>query len=115
MLRRHWILLLTIAVLAVMLLLAGRSASAADAERGRALYDSRCAVCHDRSVHARQKRVAADFAAVQAWVRRWSADLGLFWGAEEIDDVAVYLNKTVYRHPCPTTACPVVSLVGPPR
>ena len=77
-------------------LLAGQ-ATAADAERGRDLYTQRCGACHDRSVHARRERVARDFGQVRAWVERWSRTLGLGWGAEEIEDVASFLNETYYR------------------
>jgi cytochrome c5 len=81
--------------------LAAGSASGADAERGRALYESRCDSCHSESVHGRAKRVAKDFDDVRRWVGRWNANLGLHWGDEEIDDVSLYLNNTYYRYPCP--------------
>ena len=107
MLRRHWILIATIAVLASVVLFASRSVSAtADPERGRALYESRCMACHDQSVHGRPRRVASDFEAVRAWVARWNGSVAVGWGAEEIDDVAAYLNSTYYRFPCPPSICP---------
>jgi hypothetical protein len=33
----------------------------------------------------------------------------LRWGAEEIEDVTLYLNGTYYRFACPPPACKVVS------
>src|SRR5690606_10515859 len=36
-------------------------AAAADAAQGRALYDTRCVGCHDRSVHGRTARAAQSF------------------------------------------------------
>lgn len=107
MLRRHWILIATIAVLAVLVLFASVSVSgAADIERGRSLYESRCTACHDQGVHGRARRAAGDFESVRAWVARWNESLAAGWGAEEIDDVTTYLNSTYYRFPCPPSLCP---------
>ena len=66
-------------------------------ERGRALYETRCIACHDRSVHRRESRKAADFPALRAQVSRWSETAGGEWKAEEIDAVTVYLNDRYYR------------------
>lgn len=84
-------------------------AAATDPNRGRALYELRCTSCHSESVHGRVKRAAADFDAVRGWVARWNRDLGIGWSASEIDDVAVWLNMTYYRYPCPAPACRVAS------
>lgn len=75
------------------------------AERGRALYDTRCIACHDRSVHRRESRRASDFAALRAEVSRWSETAGGEWKAEELDAVAAYLNERYYRYPCPPAVC----------
>lgn len=83
------------------------AASAADAERGRSLYETRCDGCHAESVHGRAKREASGFESLRGWVRRWSGNLGLKWKDEEIDDVAVYLNGRFYRFACPPSACKV--------
>jgi len=91
-------------------LLAAGAACAGDAERGRALYDSRCTDCHTESVHGRAKREATDFEAVRRWVTRWNDNLRLQWKDEEIEDVTVFLNATYYRFPCPVSACSVVSM-----
>jgi len=99
-------------------------ARAADAERGRVLYETNCGGCHATSVHGREKRAAADFDGVRAWVRRWSANLGRAWSADEVDDVSVYLNFRFYRFPCPPGVCRATGLneatgrslaeIGPP-
>lgn len=107
--KHHWIILALAALAAVLFLVSSRTASAADAERGRQLYESRCGGCHAVSVHGRAKRVAGDFAALRAWVARWNDSLGLRWGGEEIDDVAVHLNLAYYRFACPPEVCKVVS------
>jgi mono/diheme cytochrome c family protein len=80
-------------------------AAAADAERGRVLYESRCDGCHATSVHGREKRVATDFESVRGWVRRWGANLGLAWTDDDATDVTVYLNDRYYRFRCPATVC----------
>lgn len=98
------------AAAAICLLQAPGPASGADPDRGRALYGQHCGACHSQSVHGRAKRVATDFAAVRAWVVRWSESLKLGWDASDVDDVAVHLNNTYYRHPCPASACQVISL-----
>ena len=102
----------TIAAVAALVLVIPREAPGADTERGRVLYESRCGGCHSASVHGRGKRVASDFDDVRRWVGRWNASLGLRWGDEELDDVAVYLNNTYYRYACPPSVCKVVSLAG---
>jgi mono/diheme cytochrome c family protein len=76
---------------------------AADVERGRKLYEQRCNGCHSESVHSRVKRVARDFGEVRMWVARWNETLALSWGAEEIEDVATFLNATLYHFPAPAT------------
>ncbi len=74
-------------------------------ERGRALYETRCIACHEKSVHQRASRRADGFAALRAEVARWSATIGGEWKAEEIDAVSVYLNDRYYRFPCPPSVC----------
>lgn len=99
--------LLPIALTTVLTLtLAGTPvAGAADAERGRILYEAKCGGCHAESVHGRDKRLATDFEAVRGWVRRWSANLGLAWTNDEVDDVSVHLNSGYYRFHCPASVC----------
>lgn len=81
------------------------SVRAEDAERGRALYESRCDSCHDTSVHNRAARKARDFASLRREVARWNAELGGAWTQQEIDDVTVFLNERYYGFPCPITVC----------
>jgi mono/diheme cytochrome c family protein len=64
------------------------------------LYENHCQNCHDCRLHLRgDRRRAADLAAVRRDVRRWAAELKVTWGAEEIDDVVTYLNRTYYKYP----------------
>jgi hypothetical protein len=80
-------------------------AAAADAARGRALYESRCDGCHSTGVHERASRKATAFEGIRVQVERWNAQLGGAWRRAEIDDVAVYLNDRFYRYPCPDALC----------
>ncbi len=85
------------------------------AERGRALYETRCIACHDRSVHQRESRKAEDFAGLRREVERWNATAGGEWRAEEIDQVALWLNERYYRFPCPPSVCREPAHAGLPR
>ena len=90
------------------------AASAADADRGKLLYEVRCDGCHDQSVHSRGRKVATDFDEVRRYVRRWNINLGGAWGEEEITDVAIYLNGKFYSYKCPETVCKVTSQADSP-
>ena len=99
--------LLIAAIASLALNLAGLSAAqaAADAERGRILYETRCSACHANSVHKRSARKAKSFDGVRAQVLRWSAEAGGNWTRDEIDDVTQYLNRRYYGFPCPSSVC----------
>ena len=84
-------------------------ALAADASRGRVLYEYRCAGCHDQSVHGRAHREARDMPSLRGWVRRWSANLGLGWTEGDVADVAAHLNARYYRFACPPADCNATS------
>ena len=84
--------------------------TAADVDRGRALYESRCYECHSPAAHVRPSHVAADFEEIRGWVRRWNQNLDLQWTDEDIVDVTVFLNNSYYRYPCPADVCPVVGV-----
>jgi len=83
-------------------------AVAADVDRGRALYEANCGECHSTAAHNRTSHVAADFDSIRAWIRRWNQNLALQWTEEDVADVAIYLNTTYYRYPCPPDVCTVV-------
>ena len=99
--------LLSAAIASLALSLAGLPAAqaAANAERGKVLYETRCGACHASSVHHRDARKAKSFDVLRAQVLRWSAEAGGSWSAEEIDDLTLYLNQRYYRFPCPPVAC----------
>jgi hypothetical protein len=97
---------------ALAMMLAGTPAGAADGERGRILYEANCGGCHGESVHGREKRLAHDFEEVRGWVLRWSANLGLTWTHDEVDDVCVHLNARYYRYRCPAPLCSATGMRG---
>jgi mono/diheme cytochrome c family protein len=70
----------------------------ADPERGRLLYENHCRACHESSVHIREVQAAKSPEAVRAQVLRWQDELRLHWGAEEVGDVAEYLNVAWYHY-----------------
>lgn len=84
-----------------------RPAAAADVERGRNLYETRCNVCHATGVHIRPSRKATTFEGIRQQVVRWSRELGGAWGMEDIDDVTVFLNDRYYFFRCPASICRV--------
>ena len=82
------------------------SASGADFDRGKLLYNARCVGCHDKSVHNREARKALTIEGIRAQVRRWDAFTGGAWREDEVNDVTAYLNELIYRYPCPPAVCP---------
>jgi hypothetical protein len=102
--RVGWAQLLSLAVLFAAL--GTQSAGAADPGRGQALYESRCTGCHNKSVHQRDSRKATTFEGILAQVSRWNETLGGDWKAEDMEDVAAYLNQRYYKLPCPPAICP---------
>lgn len=102
---RTGLLKAVIAVLALSLAGLSGAQAAANAERGKVLYETRCSACHESSVHKRSARKAKTFDALRAQVLRWSAEVGGSWSGDEIDDLALYLNQRYYRLPCPQSIC----------
>jgi mono/diheme cytochrome c family protein len=94
-----------IAALAFGLAVLSATCMAADAARGKSLYETSCGACHEDSVHKRSSRKAKSFDAVRAQVARWSGEVGGKWSEDEIDDVAFYLNQRYYGFLCPPSVC----------
>ena len=46
-----------------------------------------------------------DWQGLLRQVTRWQAVAGQRWRAEEIEDVAAYLNRRFYRLACPLPGC----------
>ncbi len=83
----------------------GAFAQSPEIARGQALYDARCGLCHDKSVHQRTPRSAKTFAEIRGFVVRWDRELGALWRADELDAVTRYLNDRYYRYSCPASVC----------
>lgn len=92
-------------VAAVCALGPSQPARAADAARGKLLYESRCSGCHDQSVHRREPLRAKTIDEVRGYVLRWNGDLKIGWKDSEVDDVTLYLNGAHYNYPCTDAAC----------
>ena len=77
------------------------SAAAADLpdpERGRALYENHCVVCHTSKVHRRYPPSAIDREALRYIVRVWTEEQNLRWSEDDIRDVVEYLNRVYYQY-----------------
>ena len=94
-----WSLLAGLGAFALTAALAQPTAPAA---RGELLYSTHCIACHTTQVHWRQKKLATDWASLNAQIRRWAGNAGLGWSDEEIADVARYLNAVHYRFETPS-------------
>jgi mono/diheme cytochrome c family protein len=85
--------------LAVLLALAALPATAQDAERGRALYETHCLSCHYERIHRRapERSLVRSETALRVEVARRATLTGRAFTAQELDDIAEYLNRSHYR------------------
>lgn len=92
---RAWRLLLAIG------LGAGSAAATAQAgsSRGELLYRTHCIGCHTTQMHWRDARRATDWPTLVEQVSHWQARNNLGWGRDDIDEVARWLNATIYGFP----------------
>lgn len=70
-----------------------------DEARGKLLYSIHCVACHDKEIHWRDKKLATDWATLEAQVKRWQNNLDLEWDQKDITDVTGYLNAVYYHFP----------------
>lgn len=68
-------------------------------EPGQLLYQNHCRVCHDSTVHIREKRQVRSIKDIAYWVQRWSTYLKLNWSNEQKQQVVKYLNQKYYQFP----------------
>jgi len=66
--------------------------------RGELLYTTHCIACHNSQMHWRDKRLATDWASLQAQVRRWQGVAKLGWSEDDILEVTRHLNERIYRY-----------------
>ena len=69
---------------------------AQDIERGRALYENHCQVCHKADLHGRKNRTAIGLQELRDIVQRWQRNQKLDWSPQEIEDVVGFLAATRY-------------------
>ena len=67
--------------------------------RGELLYSTHCIECHTTQMHWRAQRKAVDWDTLRFQVQRWQGVASLRWSDTDIDDVARYLNDTIYKFP----------------
>jgi mono/diheme cytochrome c family protein len=67
--------------------------------RGELLYSTHCIECHTTQIHWRANRRAMDWETLKLQVLRWQGVLNLGWTEDDADDVARYLNDTIYHFP----------------
>ena len=66
-------------------------------ERGRALYENHCVVCHTPKVHSRPDRIPLTLDELRKIVNDFAKSEGLHWSEEDTEDVVWFLNQTKYR------------------
>jgi mono/diheme cytochrome c family protein len=76
---------------------AGWGAEIPDVERGRALYENHCVVCHTPKVHRRVPSVPLHTDDLRFIVNLWASQQGLTWSREDVEDVVYYLDRVHYR------------------
>lgn len=76
---------------------AGWGAEMPDLERGRALYENHCIVCHTPKVHRRVPALPLQIDDLRFIVTLWASQRGLAWSREDIEDVVHFLDRTHYR------------------
>jgi mono/diheme cytochrome c family protein len=68
-----------------------------DLERGRALYENNCRVCHTAKVHRRVPQLPANQDELRRIVLTWVRYENMQWSSEDVDDVVFYVNRTYYQ------------------
>lgn len=69
------------------------------ASRGQLLYDVHCVECHTQQMHWRTLKQARDWDTLKAQVARWQDVAKLGWSDADVEEVARYLNQTIYQFP----------------
>ena len=74
-------------------------AVAADAGRGRILYETHCLTCHYERLHerARERSLVRSLAQLRVQVAERAALTGRRFTIEDLDDIAEYLNRSHYK------------------
>lgn len=72
---------------------------AQDPERGKLIYETHCLGCHYERIHKRDpsRTLIRTVAQLRLEVVQRAAQTGKSFTAEDLDDIAEYLNRTHYR------------------
>jgi len=90
--------MLAVTALLLPLPLPASAQSVPDPERGRALYENHCQVCHTPRVHSRINKLPISRAELQEIVDRWQREEQLRWSAQDVADVVEFLGRTRYGY-----------------
>jgi mono/diheme cytochrome c family protein len=74
-------------------------ALAGDLERGRALHDNHCVMCHDPDLYGREDRVANSYLEIRQQVQRWQENTRLRWTQYDVESVTDWLAEKYYKVP----------------
>jgi hypothetical protein len=85
-----------LAGLLLALLVLSPPCEAVSPERGRLLYDNFCYHCHISQIHHRAGSDIRAWADLIRAVANWQAEMGLGWTAEDVVDVASWLDSNFY-------------------
>lgn len=92
-----------IEVACLLALLLGAAAAAAqpaaEVSRGQLLYDTHCLACHSEKLHWRDGRLVKDWPTLKHQVQRFQEVAHLGWSDDDVQAVAEYLNRSIYRLP----------------
>lgn len=92
-----------IRLFAVILGIGLTTASAAqDLMRGKQLFETQCLQCHTTGIYKRPQPTVKNWPELVKEVGRWQRELGQAWTAQDISDVAAYLNERFYNFQRPT-------------
>jgi mono/diheme cytochrome c family protein len=74
-------------------------AAAQDRQRGQQLYELHCLTCHYESIHKRDpsRSLIRNISQLRAEVANRAEQTKQRFTAEDLDDIAEYLNRTHYR------------------
>lgn len=74
-------------------------ALAGDLERGRALHDNHCVMCHGPALYGREDRVANTYLEIRQQVQRWQENTRLRWSQYDVESVTDWLAERHYKVP----------------
>lgn len=83
----------------LLVLLLPLSATAQDAQRGKALYETHCLACHYERIHKRDpaRSLVKSHAGLRVEVARRAALTGQAFTPRDLDDIAEYLDRSHYK------------------